>query len=107
MSPLVFACEAGLQLSVVQGFVERGVLGSEDTYVQRVYSGDDVSYSTLMFPSTTPFNRKNVIQQTAKSMMSTVSAADKFSSPQVQVLNKSLLPKIDDRRLFLSYLTHG
>ena len=107
MSPLVFACEAILQKDVVQGFVERGLLGSEDTYVQRVYSGDDVSYSTLMFPSTTPFNRKSVIQQTAKSMMSTVSAADKFSSPQVQILNKSLLPKIDDRLVFLSYVTHG
>ena len=71
MSPLVFACEAILQMNVVQGFVERGLLGSEDTYVQRVYSGDDVSYSTLMFSSTTPFNRKSVIQQTAKSMIST------------------------------------
>ena len=59
MSPLVFACEAILQKDVVQGFVERGLLGSEDTYVQRVYSGDDVSYSTLMFSSTTPFNRKS------------------------------------------------
>ena len=93
MSPLVFACEATLHMNVVQGFVERGLLGSEDTYVQRVYSGDDMSYSTLMFPSTTPFNKKSVIQQTAKSMTSTVSAADKFSSPQVQILNKSLLPK--------------
>ena len=40
-------------------------------------------------------------------MMSTVSAADKFSSPQVQILNKSLLPKIDDRLVFLSYVTYG
>ena len=107
MSPVVFACEATLQLNVVKGFVERGLLGSEDTYVQRVYSGDNVSYSTLMFPSTTPFNRKSVIQQTAKSMTSTVSAANKLSSPQVQILNKLLLPKIDDRLSFLSYVTHG
>ena len=50
---------------------------------------------------------QTTVQQTAKSMMSTVSAADKFSSPQVQILNKSLLPKIDDRLVFLSYVTHG
>jgi len=107
MSPLVFACEATLHMNSVQGFVERGLLGSKDTYVQRVYSGDDMSYSTLMFPSTTPFDRKSVIQQTAKSMISTVSAADKYSNPQVKILNKSLLPKLDDRLVFLSYVTHG
>ena len=106
MSPMVFACEAILQLNLVKGFVERGILGSEDTYVQRVYSGDDMSYSTVMFPSGTSFHRKSVIQQTAKSMISIVSAANKFSSPQVHILNQEILPKLDSRLSFLSYIAH-
>lgn len=104
--PMVFACDAVLQLNGVAGFVERGVLGSKDTYVQRVYSGDQMSYSTLIFSPKTPFNKQNLIEQTAKSMITTVSAANKAHEPQVQILNKALLPKLDSRLAFLSYINY-
>ena len=107
MSPMVFACEAVLQLSVVPDFVPRGVLGSKDTYSQKVYSGDDMSYSTVVFPTKRAFNKKSLIQQTARSMISIVSSANQVSDPQVKILNKSLLPQLDDRLAFLSYITHG
>ena len=107
MAPMAFACEANLQLNVISGFVERGTLGSKDTYSQRVYSGDDMSYSTLIFSSERAFNKKSLMQQTARSMISTVSGANKASNLQVKILNKELLPKLDDRLVFLSYITHG
>ena len=107
MSPMAFACDAVLQLSVVPDFVQRGVLGSKDTYSQKVYSGDHMSYSTVVFSPEKAFNKKSLMQQTAKSMMSTVSTAIQAPGPQVKILNKSLLPKLDDRLVFLSYLTHG
>ena len=106
MSPMVFACEAILQLSAAPGFVERGVLGSKNTYVQRVYSGDNMSYSTLIFSSKTAFNKKSLIQQTAKSMLSTVTTTNKSSSSQVKILNEGLLPKLDSRLSFLSYIVY-
>ena len=46
------------------------------------------------------------MRQTAKSMISTVSAVSNVSDPQVQVLNKEVLPNLDDRLAFLSYVTH-
>ena len=107
MSPMVFACEAVLQLSVVPNFVQWGVLGSKDTYSQRVYSGDHMSYSTIVFPPERTFNKKGLIKETAKSMVSTVSSANSVSDQQVKILNESLLPKLDDRLVFLSYITHG
>lgn len=107
MSPMVFACESSLKLGAVEGFFERGVLGSKDTYIQKVYSGDQMSYSTLIFPAGTAFDKKGLIQQTAKSMMLIASAANEGSDPQVQVLNKSKLPELDSRLAFLSYITHG
>ena len=107
MAPMAFACEANLQLNVISGFVERGTLGSKDTYSQRVYSGDDMSYSTLIFSSERAFNKKSLIRQTAKSMIATVSGANRASDPQVKILDKKLLPKLDDRLVFLSYITHG
>ena len=106
MSPVVFACEAFLQANVVSGFIERGVLGTEDTYVQRVYSGDNMSYSTLIFSSETAFNKKSLIQQTAKSMLSTLTTTNKSSSSQVKILNEGLLPKLDSRLSFLSYIVY-
>ena len=106
MSPMVFACEAILQLSVAPGFIERGVLGSKNTYVQRVYSGDNMSYSTLIFSSKTAFNKKSLIQQTAKSMLSTVTTTNKSSSSQVKILDEGLLPKLDSRLSFLSYIAY-
>ena len=106
MSPMVFACEAILQLSVAPGFVERGVLGSKNTYVQRVYSGEEMSYSALIFAPKTAFNKKSLIQQTAKSMLSTVTTTNKSSSSQVKILNEGLLPKLDSRLSFLNYIAY-
>ena len=106
MSPVVFACEAVLQANDVSGFIERGVLGTEDTYVQRVYSGGNMSYSTLIFSSETAFNKKSIIKQTAESMISTVSTTNKSSSSQVKILNEGLLPKLDRRLSFLSYIAY-
>ena len=106
MSPIAFACEAILDLSVAPGFVDRGLLGSRETYVQRVYSGNKMSYSTLIFSSETAFNKKSLIQQTAKSMLSTVSAPNKSAGPQVKILNEGLLPELDSRLSFLSYIAH-
>ena len=107
MSPMAFACEAVLQSSVVPDFVQRGVLGSKDTYYQRVYSGEHMSYSTIVFAPKRTFHKKSLIQETAKSMISTVSSANAASDPQVKILNESLLPQLDDRLVFLSYITHG
>ena len=106
MSPMVFACEAILQLSAAPGFVERGVLGSKNTYVQRVYSGENMSYSTLIFAPKTAFNKKSLIQQTAKSMISTVSAVNKGPNPQIQILNIDVLPNLDTRLAFLNYISY-
>ena len=106
ISPMVFACEAILQLSVTPGFVERGVLGSKNTYVQRVYSGDKMSYSALIFAPKTAFNKKSLIQQTAKSMLSTLTTTNRSSSSQVKILNEGLLPKLDSRLSFLSYIAY-
>ena len=106
MSPMAFACEAVLKLNNVSGFVERGSLGSKNTYDQKVYSGDHMSYSTIMFAPEVLFNKKGLLQQTAESMISTVSAAHKTSNPQVRVLNKSQLPQLDGRLAFLSYIIH-
>jgi len=107
MSPVVFACDAILKRNVVPSFVERGILGSEDTYIQRVYSGDDMSYSTLIFSKDRPFNKKSLIQQTARTMIAVVSAANKASDPQVQILNNEVLPRLDSRLAFLSYIAYG
>ena len=106
MSPMAFACEAILKFNNVSGFVERGSLGSKNTYVQKVYSGDHMSYSTIVFAPEVLFDKKGLLQQTAESMISTVSAAHKTSNPQVKVLNKSQLPQLDGRLAFLSYIIH-
>lgn len=106
MSPVVFACEAILQLNAIPGFVERGTLGSKETYVQKVYSGERMSYSTLIFPPETAFNKKSLMRQTARSMVATVSAANTDAGQQVQILNEGLLPKLDSRLVFLAYITH-
>ena len=77
MSPMAFACESSLKLGTVQGFVERGVLGS-DTYVQKVYSGDQMSYSTLTFPAGTTFDKKGLMQQTIKHDINCISGKQRF-----------------------------
>mgnify|MGYP001286104715 CR=1 FL=1 len=107
MSPVAFACEAMLKYTAVPGFVDRGVLGSKDTYTQRVYSGDQMSYSTVTFSPDTRFNKTSIIEQTARSIIKTVSASSKTSDIQVKNLNKVLLPQIDDRLAFLSYVDYA
>lgn len=107
MSPMAFACEAVLKLSGVPDFVQRGVLGSKDTYSQRVYSGEHMSYSTIVFSPEKKFNKKILVQETARSMISTVVSVNKVSDPQVKILNESLLPQLDSRLVFLSYIIHG
>ncbi len=104
---MAFACEANLQMNAISGFIERGTLGSKATYSQKVYSGDKMSFSTLVFSPDRAFNKKILMQQTARSMISTVSSANQGSNPQVKILNESLLPQLDDRLAFLSYVTHG
>jgi hypothetical protein len=102
-----FACEAILELRATPGFFDRGVLGSRETYVQKVYSGNQMSYSTILFAQDISFNKKSLMQQTAKSMISTVSAANKTVKPQVQVLDPAFLPELDSRLGFLSYVIYG
>ena len=107
MSPMVFACEAVLNLDAAPGFIERGALGSKDTYVQKVYSGEKMSYSTIVFPSHVTFNRKKALQNTAKSMANKVLSNTKNFKPDVKVLNDNLLPKIDARLAFLNFIKYG
>ena len=106
MSPMALACEATLQLNSISGFVERGTLGSKETYIQTVYSGDDMSYSTLIFSKEEVVNKKSLIQQTAKTMIASVSAATKAFDPQVKILNNAILPKLDSRLAFLIYIDY-
>ena len=107
ISPMVFACEAVLNLDAAPGFIERGTLGSKDTYVQKVYSGEKLSYSTIVFPSHVTFNKKKALQDTAKSMATKVLSNTKDFKPDVKVLNDNLLPKIDARLAFLNFTTYG
>ena len=107
MSPMVFACEAVLNLDAAPGFVERGALGSKDTYVQKVYSGEKMSYSTIVFPSHVTFNKKKALQNTAKSMATIVLSNTKNLKPNVKVLRDDLLPNIDARLAFLNFIKYG
>jgi hypothetical protein len=107
ISPMVFACEAVLNLDAAPGFIERGTLGSKDTYVQKVYSGEKLSYSTIVFPSHVTFNKKKALQDTAKSMATKVLSNTKDFKPDVKVLNDNLLPKIDARLAFLNFISYG
>ncbi len=107
VSPMAFACEAMLKYTDVPGFVERGILGSKDSYVQRVYSGEQMSYSTIVFPPEKKFNKASLVKQTAKSILTTVFAATNTSGLQVKSLNTGLLPQIDNRLVFLSYVDYA
>ena len=107
ISPMVFACEAVLNLDAAPGFIERGTLGSKDTYVQKVYSGEKLSYSTIVFPSHVTFNKKKALQDTAKSMATKVLSNTKIFKPDVKVLRDDLLPKIDARLAFLNFISYG
>jgi hypothetical protein len=65
-----------------------------------------MSYSVIIFAPKTAFNKKSLIQQTAKSMISTVSAVNKGPNPQIQILNSDVLPNLDTRLAFLNYITY-
>ena len=107
MSPMVFACEAVLNLDAAPGFVERGALGSKDTYIQKVYSGEKMSYSTIVFPSHLDSHQKKALQNTGKSMATKVLSNTKNFKPDVKVLRDDLLPKIDTRLAFLNFIKYG
>ena len=107
MAPTVFACEAILNIERVSGFALKGTLGSDSKYVQRVYSGKHMSFSTIIFPGKVIFNKGKVIKDTAKGMVTTVLAQTKNFKPSVEVLNDDLLPKLDGRLAFLSYIKYG
>ena len=102
-----FACEAALTMSKISNFASRGVLGSESTYIQRVYSGENMSFSTVVLPEGNIFNKASTIKNTAKSMISTVVARTKNFRPEVKLLNDDLLPRVDSRLAFLSYVEYG
>ena len=107
MAPAVLACDAILDLKSSPGLVERGILGDPSEYVQRVYSGDMMSFSTIVFASKGPPNKKQLLTETVKSMVSTVLARTENFKPQAQVLNQELLPQLDKRLAFLTYIEYG
>jgi len=102
-----FACEAILNLHNFNGFIYRGVVGERSEYTQHVYSGEGMSFSTLVFASKPNFEKNRVLLGTSKNMHSTVTARTKSESPKVQVLNDNLLSVVDERLEFLSYIKYG
>ena len=107
IAPAVFACEASLDLKNSPSFVDKGTLGNETDYLQRVYSSQGISYSTIVFPSKPFPNKKILLRETIKQMVSTAKVGHKNDNPQVKVLNEELLPKLDNRLAFLTYINHG
>lgn len=107
VSSVVLACDATLDLKRVDGFVQRGTLGDPQKYIQKVYSGDDMSFSTVVLAPVPDFNRDKLLLQSSRSMSSTVASRTGVKNPQVQVLHDHLLPAIDARLAFLSYVKYG
>ena len=105
--PAAFACEARLDLASTSGFTFKGSLGDKDEYVQQVYSGDRMSFSTIVFPEKMKFSKKKAFQKTAQGMLTTVQNKTKNFKPSIKVLNESHLTKIDPRLAFLSYIKYG
>jgi hypothetical protein len=102
-----FACEATLNLHKLNGFVYRGAVGEQTEYTQHVYSGEGMSFSTVVFASKPNFEKNKVLHSTSQNMHSTVVARTKSASPRVQVLNDNLLSIVDERLAFLSYIKYG
>lgn len=107
IAPTVFACEAVLDLTRVSGFMAKGKLGNDLEYVQHVYAGERMSFSTIVFPPQTVFDKNRLMQSTAQSMVSTVLSRAKNFKPKIRVLNEELLPQLDSRLVFLSYVEYG
>jgi hypothetical protein len=107
MAPAVFACDAAVNLTKIAGFVSKGTLGKDDDYIQRVYSGNNMSFSTVVFPPKATFNKEKALQNIAKSMVSAVRARTKNFEPNIKILNQNLLSKLDGRLEFLIYAQYG
>lgn len=107
IAPTVFACEAVLDLTRLSGFAEKGKFGNDLEYVQRVYSGERMSFSTIVFPPQAVFDKTQALQSTARNMASTVLARTENFEPKIRVLNEELLPQLDSRLAFLSYVEYG
>jgi hypothetical protein len=105
-SSVAFACEATLDIKGSKGFAQRGILGDPQKYIQKVYSGDNMSFSTVVLVPVPDFNRDSLLLQSSRSMSSTVTSRTGARSPQVQVLHNHLLASIDRRLAFLSYVKY-
>lgn len=106
IAPAAFACDAQLNLLKSQNFVNRATLGSPDKYTQRVYSGHEMSYSVIRFPSEISFDEQKARRDTARSMASTVSSKTKIARPIVKALKEAFLSRIDQRLVFLNYIDY-
>lgn len=102
-----FACEAILSSHDPNGFVYRGAVGEPSKYTQHVYSGEGMSFSTVVFASKPNFEKNKALLGTSKNMLSTVAARTKSESPKVQVLNDNLLSRVDERLEFINYIKYG
>ena len=107
MAPAVFACDAVVNLSKITGFISKGTLGKDGDYIQRVYSGNNMSFSTVIFSPKATFNKEKALQSTAKSMASAVRARTQNFEPNIKILNQNLLSTLDVRLEFLIYAQYG
>ena len=107
MAPAVFACDAAVNLTKITGFISKGTLGKDGDYIQHVYSGNNMSFSTVVFPPNATFNKEKALQSTAKSMASAVRARTKNFEPNIKILNQNLLSTLDARLEFLIYAQYG
>ena len=107
IAPAAFSCEAHLDLINQPTFELKGKLGEPVEYTQVVYAGDQMSFSTIIFPPKVIFSKKKVLQSTAREMMKTVLNRTNNFSPDIKLLNESFLPQIDPRLAFLSYIQYG
>ena len=107
IAPAVLSCEAHLDLTNQPTFKLKGKLGEPVEYTQLVYAGDQMSFSTIIFPTKVLFSKKKVLKSTARGMISTVQNRTKNFTPDIKLLNESLLPQIDPRLTFLSYVQYG
>jgi hypothetical protein len=80
-------------------------LGSPGTYRQEVYSGIDSSFSTTVFHSGKSLNVKNLVNEAAVQMATTVKKRS-GQNPTVNSMNADVLHKIDRRLLFLTYISY-
>ena len=58
IAPAVLSCEAHLDLTNQPTFKLKGKLGEPVDYTQLVYAGDQMSFSTIIFPTKVLFSKK-------------------------------------------------